>query len=165
MEIVRWDGGSGMLQLRDIQQDNWLNVILLCSSEDQQNRIFEKTIASNCLSLAQASIEKNWTVKAIYDDELLVGFTMYGFSEELNGYEICRLLIDYHFQGKGYGKSALELIVDEMKNQTSCAEILVCFQPDNINAKKLYERFGFKDTGKTIKGNVDELVYSYTLGE
>jgi len=152
-----------MLSLKIIGQDNWLQVIRLASSEDQKNRIFERTIASNCLSLAQASISKNWATKAIYDDEQLIGFTMYGYSEELQGYELCRLMIDYNFQGKGYGKKALKAVVEEMQKEFGCQEILICFQPDNEPAKKLYEKFGFADTGKTIKGNVDELIYKLNL--
>lgn len=155
--------GRVLLNLRDINKGNWFEIIILRSGADQQNRIFEKTIASNCLSIAQASIDDQWTTKGLYDEDLLVGFTMYGYSDELEGDELCRLMIDYHFQGKGYGKKALELIVGEMKKQTTDSRILVCFQPDNLHAKKLYERFGFKDTGRTIRGNVDELVYSYTF--
>lgn len=152
-----------MLSLREITKDNWLDIILMCSGEDQQNRIFEKTIASNCLSIAQASMDDQWTTKAIQDEDLLVGFTMFGYSDELEGYELCRLMIDYRFQGKGYGKAALQLILAEMKIQTTDLGILVCFQSDNSIAKKLYEQVGFKDTGRRIKGNVEELVYSYTF--
>ncbi|MEE6450868.1 GNAT family N-acetyltransferase [Gottfriedia acidiceleris] len=143
-----------MLNLKSISKENWIEVVRLCSSEDQKNKIFEETIASNCLSIAQASIEDNWRVKAIYNEKTLIGFTMYGYSDELIGYEICRLMIDYHFQGNGFGKEALPLIVEEMKKEYKCTEILICFQPDNIKAKNLYKNFGFKNTGKIIKGNV-----------
>ncbi|MFX3672916.1 MAG: GNAT family N-acetyltransferase [Paenisporosarcina sp.] len=104
-----------------------------------------------------------WTVKSIYHESKLIGFTMYGYSDELQGYELCRLMIDYRFQGKGYGKKSLQLIVKEMQTIFRCKEILICFQPENSKAKNLYENFGFKDTGKTITGNVDELIYSYTF--
>lgn len=152
-----------LLYLNDVTQENWIAIIRLSSAEDQKNKIFEKTIASNCLSLAQASLYDSWVVKSIYHDETLVGFTMYGYSDELGGYEICRLMIDYRFQGKGYGKESLKLIVGEMKKTFQCKEVLLCVQPDNTNAIKLYENFGFEDTGKTIKGNVDEHIYSYII--
>ena len=151
---------ASLLYLKDIDEHNWIDVIRLSSAEDQRNRIFEKTIASNCLSIAQASITKSWTTKAIYDEETLIGFTMYGYSDELGGYELCRLMVDYRFQGKGYGKQSLRLILDEMQLRYDCKEILICFAPDNLAAKNLYESNGFTDTGKTIKGNVDELIYS-----
>jgi diamine N-acetyltransferase len=152
-----------MISLKAVDQNNWLQVIRLASSEDQKNRIFEQTIASNCLSLAQASVSNNWITKAIYTEDLLIGFAMYGYSDELQGYDLCRLMIDYRFQGKGYGKKALQAVVEEMQKEYGCEEILICFQPDNAPAKSLYEKFGFTDTGKTIKGNVDELIYKLKL--
>ncbi|WP_416150262.1 GNAT family N-acetyltransferase [Salipaludibacillus sp. HK11] len=152
-----------MLNVDDINKENWIDVILLCSGEDQKNKIFEEMIGSNCLSIAQASMEDNWTIKAIYNEDTLIGFTMYGYSSELKAYEICRLMIDYHFQGKGFGKEALELIVLEMQKEYECTEIFICFEPCNIRAKNLYENFGFINTGKTIKGNVDEIIFSLKL--
>jgi diamine N-acetyltransferase len=146
-----------LLKLKEINQENWLDVIRLSSGEDQKNKIFEQNIASNCLSIAQASVSEDWVPKAIYNEETLIGFTMYGYSEELKGYEVCRLMIDYHFQGRGFGKRALQIIVKEIQNQFDCKEILICFVPDNIKAKNLYESIGFENTGKMIEG---EVIYS-----
>jgi diamine N-acetyltransferase len=150
-----------LITLKEINKENWFDVIKLYSAEDMKNKIFESNIASNCFSLAQASIDKNWITKAIYHGELLVGFTMYGYSEELSGYELCRIMIHYNQQGKGYGKKALLLILEEMTKLYQCEEILITFLPDNSKAKNLYESIGFKDTGRVIKGLDDELVYSY----
>ncbi|WHY00280.1 GNAT family N-acetyltransferase [Neobacillus sp. DY30] len=150
-----------MITLKEVNKQNWLNLIKLCSAEDQKNRVFEKTIASNCLSLAQASIEENWTVKAIYKNDTPIGFTMYGYSEELAGYEICRIMIDYKFQGNGYGKQALLLVIKEMVDQFKCEEILITFVPQNEKAKQLYLSVGFKDTGRVIKAVEDELIFSF----
>lgn len=152
-----------MIILKEVDQANWFDVILLRSAEDQKNKIFEKDIASNCLSLTQSSIEKGWVPRAIYDDELLVGFTMFGYSNELSGYEICRLMIDYKFQGQGYGKKAIKIVIDDMINRFKCGEILLTFHPENNKAKMLYESVGFKDTGRVIKHFVDELIYSYNV--
>ncbi|MEH7273703.1 GNAT family N-acetyltransferase [Neobacillus vireti] len=149
-----------MITLKEIHKQNWLDIVRLSSAEDQRNKVFEKTIASNSLSLAQASIEENWTVKAIYQDETPVGFTMYGYSEELSGYEICRIMIDYKYQGNGYGKQALNLVIKEMLNQFKCEEIYITFVPHNEIAKQLYLSIGFKDTGRVIKAGEDELIYS-----
>lgn len=149
-----------MITLKDVNKQNWIDIVRLSSAEDQQNRVFEKTIASNCLSLAQASIEENWTVKAVYLNDKPIGFTMYGYSDELSGYEICRIMIDYKFQGNGYGKQALLLVIKEMVNQFHCDEIFITFVPENEIAKQLYRSVGFKDTGKVIKAVEDELIFS-----
>lgn len=149
-----------MIILKEINNQNWLDIIRLSSAEDQRNKVFEKTIASNCLSLAQASIEKNWTAKAIYQGDTPIGFTMYGYSDELSGYEICRIMIDYKYQGNGYGKQALVLVIEEMVNQFKCDEILITFVPENEIAKQLYTSLGFKDTGRVITAVDDECIYS-----
>jgi diamine N-acetyltransferase len=152
-----------MIILKEVNKQNWLDIIRLCSAEDQRNRVFEKTIASNCLSLAQASIEENWTVKAIYQGDTPIGFTMYGYSDELSGYEICRIMIDYKFQGNGFGKQALLLVIQEMVNQFHCEEILICFVPENEKAKQLYLSVGFKDTGRVINAGETELIYAINV--
>ncbi|MDZ5473013.1 GNAT family N-acetyltransferase [Bacillus sp. 31A1R] len=153
-----------MITLKDITKENWFDVVLLRSREDQKNKIFEKDIASNCFSLTQASIEGGWVTKAIYDNETLVGFTMYGYSEELKGYEVGRIMIDFKFQGKGYGKQSLELVLKDMVDRFQCEKILLTFHPENIKAKSLYEAVGFKDTGETVKHFVEELIYAYDTG-
>jgi diamine N-acetyltransferase len=145
-----------MLHLVAVTKDNWRDVIRLRSADDQLNRQFERFIASNTLSLAQASMEGTWTTRAIYDADVLIGFAMYGFAEELEGYEICRLMIDYTQQGKGYGKKSIELILDELKQIEDCQDVLICFEPENVIAKALYEQVGFHDTGQITHG---ELVY------
>ncbi|RXJ04294.1 GNAT family N-acetyltransferase [Anaerobacillus alkaliphilus] len=150
-----------MIMLKEVTKENWFDVILLRSGEDQENRIFERDIASNCLSLAQASIEKQWITRAVYVDEKLVGFAMYGFSDELKEYEVCRFMIDYNFQGNGYGKEGLKLVMEDMINRFQCERIVLTFHPENEKAKNLYEKIGFTDTGSTVSHFVDELVYSF----
>lgn len=154
-----------MITLKEVSKQNWLDIIRLSSAEDQRNKVFEKTIASNCLSLAQASMEENWTVKAIYQKDTPIGFTMYGYSEELSGYEICRIMIDYKFQGNGYGRQSLLLVLKEMVNQFNCDEIFITFVPENEIAKQLYLSVGFKDTGNVIKALENELIFSLKVKE
>lgn len=73
-------------------------------------------MASNAFSIAQSKIEPDWVTKAIYNKEdQMVGFAMYGLSQMLNIYFITRLMIDYNFQGKGYGRSAMLEIIEQMK--------------------------------------------------
>lgn len=75
---------------------------------------------------------------------------MYGWSEEENFYELCRFMIDRRYQGKGYGKEALDVIVSEMKKEFSCNEIYLSTEPENVRAKHIYEKAGFVSTGKIV---------------
>lgn len=113
------------INLRDITNDNWIECIRLTTNKDNTHTVFEEYIASNALSLAQSKVQEGWNTKAIYDNETMVGFAMYGYSYDDNFFEICRLMIDYKFQSLGYGKSSLIKIVEEMKKIKDCKEIYI----------------------------------------
>ena len=138
------------MKLIDINRDNWEEVIMLTTDKEGKHILGEEFVASNAYSIIQATYEKGWTIKVIENDKKLIGFTMYGFSEEDNCYELCRFMIDRKFQGKGYGKKALALIVDEMKKNCPHDEIYLSVDPENFKAKHIYEQLGFISTGKII---------------
>lgn len=54
------------IQLRDITSDNFMECVLLQSSDTKERPLFEEHVASNAFSLAQAKIEPEWLPKAIY---------------------------------------------------------------------------------------------------
>jgi diamine N-acetyltransferase len=104
-------------------------------------------------------MEDGWITKTIYLDEVMVGFTMYGFCHKANYFELCRIMIDHKFQGKGYGTAAIKKVIEEMQRLKGCHQIFLSFDPAN-QVRKLYERFGFKDTGKL---DHEEVVYCLKL--
>lgn len=146
--------------LKEIDESNWVDCVSLTTNKDGQHFVCEEFVASNVYSIAQSKIEKGWITRAIYAESTMIGFTMYGYCHEDNFYEICRLMIDRKYQGKGYGKAALEKVIEEMKSFQDCNEIFLSFDPKNLIGKRLYESFHFKDTGKIID---DEVVYSLKL--
>lgn len=148
------------IYLKDIDNENWEECISLTTDKDGKHFLCEEFVASNALSIAQSKIEKGWITKAIYSEDTMIGFTMYGYCYEDNFYELCRFMIDHKYQGKGYGKAALAKVIEEMKNIKDCNEIFLSFEPENKIGKRLYESFNFKDTGKIIDG---ELLYSLSL--
>lgn len=144
------------IYLKDIDENNLLKCVLLSTNKDGKNYVFEEFVASNAFSIAQSKVQRGWTVKAIYNNDLMIGFTMYGYCYEYDFYEICRFMIDHRYQGKGYGKLALIKIIEEMKKQEDCKDIYISFDPRNNKARSLYESLGFKDTGKTLE---EELLF------
>ncbi|QVK17558.1 GNAT family N-acetyltransferase [Mycoplasmatota bacterium] len=146
--------------LKEINKENWIECIFLTTNKEDKHFVCEEFVASNALSIAQSKIQKGWIAKAIYNDNVMIGFTMYGYCYENNFYEICRIMIDHKYQGKGYGKEALREVIKEMKDIKDCNEIYLSFDSENKIAKRLYENFDFKDTGKIIDG---ELLYRLIL--
>lgn len=131
------------IKLIDVTAENWEDVCCLHPGEEGRNYV-----ASNSFSIAQSVFEKEWVIKAITADSVLVGFTMYGYSEELDGYEICRFMIGRHFQGKGYGKAALKTIIDEMLERYKCDRLYITTAPENARGKHVYMSVGFVPTGE-----------------
>ncbi|MFF2755325.1 GNAT family N-acetyltransferase [Psychrobacillus sp. NPDC058041] len=143
------------MKLVEINKDNWLRTVLLTTNEDGNATVVEKFVASNALSIAQSIYETGWIVRGIEVEDKTIGFAMYGLDEDTNNYWICRLMIDYTCQGKGYGREAVQLILDEMKQLDGCETIYLSTEPDNEVAIKLYESFGFQKTGKINDGEAE----------
>ncbi|MEH7380661.1 GNAT family N-acetyltransferase [Bacillus sp. JJ1533] len=149
--------------LRDVTMENLMDVIRL-KSEDKEFALFEKWVASNVFSLAQAKVQPDWVTKAIYDGTQLIGFTMFGLENERNRFELCRVMIDYKYQGKGYGTAAVKEIISEMiRTLPYCDEIYLSVVPTNKAAIHVYTNAGFTKTGEIIKGFVDEDVYCFKV--
>ena len=92
-----------MVELREITEDNFDEVIELRVSEDQ-----EGFVSSVVYSLAQAWVYRETAFPfAIYADEVPVGFVMLGYYKNRNQYTLWKFLIDKHYQNRGYGKEAL----------------------------------------------------------
>lgn len=135
------------INFRQITKDNWRECIKLATREDQKHYV-----ASNLYSLCEANYEQGCFPLAIYEADAMVGFVMYGFDDEKHETWIVRLMVDQKYQGKGYGRAALEQIVQELVNKYNPAEILISAEPENEHAIGLYERFGFVKTGEIVDG-------------
>ena len=61
-------------------------------------------------------------------------------------------MIDEKYQGKGYGRKALELIFEHVKQRPNAKSILTSHSQEIGNAGSFYEKLGFKPTGKIIHG-------------
>lgn len=146
------------MNLIDITKNNWMKVIFLTTNKEDMPTLCEEYVASNALSIVQAKYEENWITKAIENNGEIIGFAMYGYCEEDNFYELCRLMIDKKYQGYGHGTKAIKMILEEMKNIENCKEVYLSTDSENIKGKHIYEKIGFVNTGKMID---DEELYCY----
>ncbi|WP_454192371.1 GNAT family N-acetyltransferase [Paenibacillus sp. Marseille-Q7038] len=138
-----------MIEFREIDRTNFFDVIKLGVADGQK-----KFVADNLFSLAQAKAFPECIGLAIYHDDILVGFTMYGIDDEDKEYWISRLMIDEKYQSKGYGKAAMEKLIDRIKEDKKYQVIYISFEPENAWAKHLYEKLGFVPEGRLIDGEV-----------
>lgn len=143
------------VHLEDIDEDNWMEIVLLTTETDGVPKVCEQYVSSNALSIVQAVYEGSWAIKAVYCGKRAVGFTMYGYNPELDGYEICRIMIDVKHQGKGFGTIALKLVMEELMEEDDCEEIYLSLNPSNERGKAIYAKLGFTNTG--VKSGTEEI--------
>lgn len=131
------------IYLQPIEKSNWKEAIRLSVKEEQQT-----LIASNLYSIAEVQFLDNFYAKGIYLDEKMIGFTMFGIDSDDNNYWIYRLMIDKKFQGKGIGKQAIHLVIDEVRrnNNANISIIMIGYAPENLTAKFVYKKAGFIET-------------------
>lgn len=137
------------LLLKEITSENWEECIQLQPSEDQ-----EHFIASNLYSLAQSKFLPNFETLAVYKDQAMVGFVMFGIDPDDSQYWIYRLMIDSNHQGKGYGIETMKQVIDRIREKPDTTDIMVAYHPENKAAASLYEKLGFKVVGKASWGEI-----------
>ena len=106
----------------------------------------------------------------IYDGDIPVGFVMLGFGVDDDwenppaiahgNYNLWRLMIDQSHQGKGYGRQAMQLALDYIRTYP-CGPAQYCwlsYEPENLVAKRLYESFGFAETGEMDENEIISLL-------
>ncbi|MDD0821105.1 N-acetyltransferase [Bacillus cereus] len=130
------------IYLKAIDKSNWKEAIRLSVKKEQQT-----FIASNLYSIAEVQFLANFYANGIYLDEKMIGFTMFGIDSDDNNYWIYRLMVDEKFQGLGIGKQAIDLVIDEIRNNNAnISIIMIGYAPENLTAKFLYKKAGFIET-------------------
>jgi len=131
------------IALGTIDLTNFLNVIQLDPDSSH--------VAPNVYSIAQFGLYDHSSkfMNTILLDSEIIGFTMVWIKEDK--LELKRLMIDKKFQQKGYGSTALKLIVKKALNMFCRNEIYVCTGSEI--AEKMYKKFGFVDTGAIYEIN------------
>jgi diamine N-acetyltransferase len=135
-------GYSVSLKKRYADKCNWIDLINLSVKNNQSN-----FIESNLYSIAESKFEEAWKTVGIYNDDILIGFSMYGKLED-NRVWLDRFMIDHKFQGRGYGKLSLKFLIDSLYREYECEEIYLSIYEDNINAIELYKSYGFEFNGE-----------------
>ena len=108
----------------------------------------EKFVASNALSIAQAYFIKEAWFRAVYADETPVGFVMLHDDAEKQEYFLWRFMIDVRYQGLGFGRRAIERLIEHVKNRSGATELVVSGVPGEGSPCPFYEKLGFRHTGE-----------------
>jgi diamine N-acetyltransferase len=149
---------SSIVSLKKITRINLETILNLRVKPNQRT-----LVASNAVSIAQAHFTRGAWYRAIYLDEKPIGFVMLRdntmkfkkIKPKNSDLYLWRFMIDGRYQGKGYGKKALELVIKHAKSRPGIKEITLHHQPSKGNAGNFYEKLGFKHTGKILLGELE----------
>ncbi|MEX0269498.1 GNAT family N-acetyltransferase [Leptolyngbyaceae cyanobacterium UHCC 1019] len=135
---------SAIVTLQEITQENLEDILALKVTDEQ-----EEFVASNAWSLAQAHFypEVAW-FRAIYADETPVGFVMLEDDPVKASYFLWRFMIDARFQKCGFGRRALELLIEHVKTRPGAKVLLTSCVPGEGSPGKFYQKQGFAYTGE-----------------
>ena len=137
--------GRKMIRLTEVTEDNWLDVAALSVAEEQKRFVAP---AAGILARGYVYRDCNARVFVIENDGVIVGAALIReFTDEPLGYDLQQFMIDARFQHRGYGSEALRLILDELRKEGHYDHVELCVKKDDEAAIRLYEKFGFKDSG------------------
>ncbi|MCK5297349.1 MAG: GNAT family N-acetyltransferase [Candidatus Heimdallarchaeota archaeon] len=144
--------------LKDITRENFEELISLFVDQEQ-----EQFVASNLYTIAQMQFKEEKIAKGVYVDEKAVGLIAY----DLEDYDIWRLMIDARFQGNGYGRKAMEIVLDILRKDSRLETARTSIVVENVAMRNLIVSFGFKENGKVLRyrddGEPDEIEFELDL--
>lgn len=141
------------MELRPVTAQNW-NVLIKLKVADHQTDF----VASNLYSIAEAQFgfedEGHWDLYPFgaYVDDTPVGFVMYAHNFDHSRFQafIARLMVDQQFQGRGYGREIMQLVLQKFRENEKIRNIGISYEPENSAARKLYASLGFVEPGEML---------------
>lgn len=141
------------ITLRPITEDNFIDAFNLKLKDGQ-----ERFVSHPVRSLAQAYVYRDRCQPfGIYSGETMVGYVMVIYDYDLPEYDIWHMMIDGSQQGNGFGKAALELVLEYIKGKPfgDSGRVALTCNKDNHAALNLYKSFGFELTGSADDDEVE----------
>ena len=139
--------------LREIGWDN-LHAVLALDVDPAQQQF----VASNAVSIAEAHFNPGAWFRAVYADDLLVGFVML-FDPTIPGaiasdpveptdMVLWRLMIDRRYQRQGLGRRILDAVREHIASLGRFRRLLTSYVPGPGDPKGFYLSYGFTETGR-----------------
>ncbi|MBU3113065.1 GNAT family N-acetyltransferase [Clostridium lacusfryxellense] len=144
------------IAIKKIDESNWRECIKLEVAESQK-----KFIPSNLYSVAESKFENEMKIFGVYLNDIMIGFASYILDKQ-GDMNLYKLMIDRGYQQNGYGKRALIILIDIIKNETKNKEIWLSLHPNNFVAINLYCDYGFNQEITGLEEE-DEIFFKYNI--
>ncbi|MBN2502249.1 MAG: GNAT family N-acetyltransferase [Anaerolineales bacterium] len=144
-QLRAYFGKPGEVSFKEVGEDSVWQVSLL---SDTLAPIQENFVAPNAISLAEGLLSEKAWFRAVYAGTELVGFIMlYGDAEEAV-YFLWRFMIAGPYQGRGYAKEAIDLLVEYVRTRPNATELLVSYGQGEGSPEGFYRKYGFEPNGE-----------------
>jgi len=144
------------VELREISADSLQAILDLRVSESQV-----RYVASNAKSIAEAYFHPEAWFRAIYADEVPVGFLMLHDENlrpqprQTDFYFLWRLMVDARYQKLGFGRRAVGLLVAHVLSRPNAHALLTSCHRGEGSPEDFYRRLGFRRTGRDLEAEVE----------
>ncbi|TAK02780.1 MAG: GNAT family N-acetyltransferase, partial [Chloroflexota bacterium] len=138
------------MELREVTAETVREICALQVAPGQR-----RFVAPNAVSLAEASFASRAWPRAIYADDVPVGFAMLSIDDVEREYYLWRLMIADGFQGQGYGAAAIRLLVEHVRSLPGAAHLVTSWVPGPGSPEGFYLGLGFEPTGEVDDGEVE----------
>lgn len=139
------------LFLKEIDGYTVYGVVNLYETLSEPQRFY---VAPNANSLAEAHFTDRAWYRAIYAGRALVGFVMLSIDSEKPHYSVWRLMIGEPYQGRGYGRKAMEAIMEYVRTLPNATQLELSYGQGPGSPEGFYRKLGFEPTGKVEWGEV-----------
>jgi diamine N-acetyltransferase len=129
------------------------NVLKICQLSETLSPEQRRNVADNAISIAQGHCSEQAWMRAIYADEIPIGFIMLHFGSDwadgidCPGVFLWRLMIGGAYQGQGYGEAAMKLLINHLR-EMGVPKLYTSFNPGAEGPGLFYQKLGFVSTGE-----------------
>lgn len=133
-----------VISLREVTASTVREICALETTEKQK-----RSVAPNALSIAQAHFEPRSSFRAVYADEVPVGFVMWKPTDQTEVAYLWRFMIDQKCQNMGYGKKAITRLIDLLRD-AGYRHVQTSVVLGDGGPLDFYRSIGFIETDRTL---------------
>lgn len=142
---------SSEVTLQEITAETVFGICLLSDTLTEPKKNY---VSPNEFSLAQAHFNPHAWFRAIYAGRAPVGFVMIVDNDQEQEYFVWRFMIAETYHGRGYGRQAIERLVEYVKTRPGARELLASCRQGDGSPEGFYVRLGFEPTGDKMGSEV-----------
>jgi diamine N-acetyltransferase len=141
---------ESIVSLSEVTAETVRLICRLDVSEEQKHHV-----APNAVSIAEAYFEPKAWFRAIYADETPVGFLMLYDNPDKALYFLWRYMVDTRYQKLGFGKRAMDLLLEHVRTRPGAKELTLSCHPGEDGPEPFYRHYGFTRTGNWMESECE----------